>query len=487
MAQESLIDTQVNENRLELISVGVDVGTTTSHLIISELILEKIPKRSQPRFAVTSRTILHRGEVFLTPFMESNQIDLNKLARRFKKEFERSGISPEAIDTGAVIITGESAKRQNAEELVQKLSQKIGKFVCATAGPNFESIVAARGSGATEYSKKHKNTVLNCDIGGGTSNIALIREGDVIDSSCINVGARLVATDENGTIIQVEEPIKRVGSSLGIPLELGGQLTEDSKKRLASELQKILFEALTQDFQSTVAKDLMLTPPMAEFSPYDLIMFSGGVGEFIYGKTNQDYGDLGKHLASAINANKHALRAPVLEPPETIRATVIGAGQYTLQVSGITTYVDSHLLPLHNLPVVIPSLKEGNHRHSLIIKAIRDAYRRLDLNIEKDLAAIYFSGSIGGSYDRLAAFSSAVVEAVKGERRAEMPLVMVFEQDIGNSVGNVMVRETCLTRNIISIDELTVHEGDFIDIGIPKATGQLVPVVIKTLVFGKHQ
>ncbi|MFX0113750.1 MAG: ethanolamine ammonia-lyase reactivating factor EutA [Candidatus Hodarchaeota archaeon] len=479
-------NTLSDENSLELTSVGIDVGTTTSHLIISKLTLKKLRTRSRQRFVVTSRAILHLGEVFLTPFAKDLQIDMEKLAKHFKKEFERSGISPDTVDTGAVIITGESAKRKNAEELVQKLRQGVGKFVCAAAGPNFESILAARGSGAVENSKKQEISILNCDIGGGTSNLALIKDGEIIDSSCINVGARLVVMDEQGVITQLEEPMRRIASSLGMQLDQGSLLTEDDKKKLASRLQKTLFEAMTQEFKSDISMDLMMTPPMSEPLLYDVIMFSGGVGEYIYGKTDQDYGDLGKYLAEAINANKHSLPAPVYEPPEIIRATIIGAGQYSLQVSGVTTYVDSHLLPLYNLPVVIPKLIDGDRLYELTTEAIKDAYQRLDLNVGEDLAAIYFRGTIGGSYDNLATFSKAVVRAAKGKNRSDLPMVMVFEQDIGNSVGNVMARETSLTKNIISIDELDVHEGDFIDIGIPKAAGQLVPVVIKTLIFGRY-
>ncbi|MFQ5979728.1 MAG: ethanolamine ammonia-lyase reactivating factor EutA [Candidatus Heimdallarchaeota archaeon] len=477
---------QLDEAALKLTSVGVDVGTTTSNLIISELTLEKLHTGSRRRFAVTSRTILHRGEVFLTPLTSDLQIDMIKLSTCFGKEFERAGIAPDDIDTGAVIITGESAKRENAEELVQQLRQKVGKFVCAAAGPNFESMLAARGSGAVEYSKKHELTILNCDIGGGTSNIALIKDGEITDSSCINVGARLVVLDEHGMIAQLEEPIKHVAASLGMQLDQGSFLAEGNQKRLASKLQNILFEALTQTFESNISMDLMMTSPMCDPLSYDAIMFSGGVGEYIYGKTDQDYGDLGRYLAEAINTHKHSLPAPVYEPPETIRATIIGAGQYTLQVSGVTTYVDSYLLPLHNLPVIIPKLSNGGHLHELTAQMITDAYQRLDLNINEDLAAIYFRGPIGGSYSRLATFSKTVVQAVEAGKHTELPLVMVFEQDIGNSVGNVMVRETALTRNIISIDELEVCEGDFIDIGIPKAAGQLVPVVIKTLIFRKQ-
>lgn len=471
--------------RVELTSVGVDVGTTTSHLIVSKLTLMKMLTRTGPRFLVTSREIMHKGSVFLTPLVDGAVIDIKTLADLFRLEFEKAGISPDEIDTGAVIITGESAKKQNAEELVHQLSEEVGKFVCAVAGPNFESLLSARGSGAVDYSKNNEMTILNCDIGGGTSNIALVKNGEVIGTSCINVGARLVATDENGLITRVETPIKHVENVLGKELALGVHLSENEKRVLAKKLQEALFEGLTQEFTSGAGMSLMMTDLLEEPLTYDAIMFSGGVAEFIYGKIEQEFGDLGKYLSEAINENEHLLPAPVLEPPETIRATVIGAGQYTLQVSGVTTHVDSQVLPLHNLPVVIPHFNKEDMSHAVIVKAIRDAYRRLDLRIDQDLAAMYFKGPIGGSYGTLAAFSQAVVDGAKPQCKDNgLPLIMVFERDIANSVGNVMVRETALHKNIISIDELQIQEGDFIDIGVPRAGGQMVPIVIKSLVFG---
>ncbi|MFX0116385.1 MAG: ethanolamine ammonia-lyase reactivating factor EutA [Candidatus Hodarchaeota archaeon] len=471
------------ENIVELTSVGVDVGTTTSHLIISKLIMTKT--RTERKYEITAREILYWGDIFLTPLKNGLQIDMPKLVECFKADFEKSGISPESIDTGAVIITGESAKRQNAQEIVHGLSQEVGKFVCAAAGPNFESLLAARGSGAADYSMNSGKIVLNCDVGGGTSNLALVRNGEVVDTSCINVGARLIATDKAGKITRFEEPIQQIASALEIPLRLNTELTEKDKKQLASALQEALFDAITQDFTSDFGQMLMMTPLMSAPFSIDVIMFSGGVAEFIYGKTTKDYGDLGKYLAAEINMHKHALPAPVIEPPETIRATVIGAGQYTLQVSGITTYVDYDSLPLYNLLVVIPHIKQENRQHNQLVKAIKNAYRRLNLKPTEDLVALYFKGPFGGSYSTLRSFCKAVEEGVGVNPRRNHPLVMVFEKDTANSVGNVMVRETSITDNIVSIDELSVQEGDFIDIGVPREKGEIIPVIIKTLAFYK--
>ena len=476
---------EMDVGEVSLTSVGVDIGTTTSHIILSELTLTRLFTKSGPRFVVTKRKVLYRGRIILTPLNPDNTIAVDPLVEMLHEEFRNAGISPNEIDTGAVIITGESAKKDNAELIVNKLSKEAGKFVAASAGPNFESFIAARGSGAVDYSEENELTVLNCDIGGGTSNIALVENGRILATSCINVGARLVATNSDGEIVRLESPILPIAKKLGLDLKIGGTLSNESKKKLAEELGKALFEALRSSIQSEIASGLMMTELTPE-APVDAIMFSGGVSEYIYGHGDTDFGDLGPYLAQYINEHKEELHAPVVEATESIRATVIGAGQYTLQVSGVTTHVDTSKLPLHNVPVIAPRFPKDQMSKENIVNAIRNAYGRFDLDPTKDLAAMYFEGAIGGSYKTLSDFSSAVIAGVQGPKQNGIPLIMIFEKDIANSVGNVMSRETEQRSNIISIDELAVEEGDFIDIGLPRAGGQMVPVVIKSLVFEKR-
>ncbi|MHA1952749.1 MAG: ethanolamine ammonia-lyase reactivating factor EutA, partial [Candidatus Heimdallarchaeaceae archaeon] len=197
-----------NEHVLSLISAGIDVGTTTSHLIFSKLKLEKVFTPKGVKFEVTEREILFKGNIILTPLLDGQVIDYLKLVEFLKQEYQIAKISIEDIDTGAVIITGESAKKENAEELVKALAHKAGKFVCAAAGPNFESVIAAMGSGAVNYSKNEMKTVMNVDIGGGTSNIAIVKDGEIVDAACVNVGGRLLAFDQENKIVRIESPIR---------------------------------------------------------------------------------------------------------------------------------------------------------------------------------------------------------------------------------------------------------------------------------------
>ena len=472
---------------LFITSVGIDVGTTTSHMVFSKLHLVKQMSRSSKKFEIISREILYRGNIYITPLIDKETIDFDNLIKILDKEFENAGIKKEEIDTGAVIVTGETAKKKNAEKIVSMLAAEAGKFVAATAGPNFESVIAAMGSGATVRAKELKKTIMNIDTGGGTSNIAVISpEGNIIDTACINVGGRLIVTNGSENIIEkYEDAAKIAADDIGITLEVGKPITKSDKQKVAARLVSAMIEVLTKQEQvSEVAIKLMMTPLLTFDGKVDYYTYSGGVAEYIFGKTDEYYNDIGKEVANEIKKQHKKAKLKLLEPLELIRATVIGAGQYSLQVSGATTLVtEDNEFPIRNIPVVVPYLPQENPTNEQIKAAIDTAYKRIDLKEGEAPVALAFHRTIGLSYERLKSFAKAVVSAIPTIVKKEMPLILVFKDDIGNSVGNVMKRETELKKNIISIDEMALREGDYIDIGEPMANKQVVPVVVKTLIF----
>ncbi|MHA1464962.1 MAG: ethanolamine ammonia-lyase reactivating factor EutA [Candidatus Heimdallarchaeaceae archaeon] len=472
------------DETLNLVSAGIDVGTTTSHLIFSKLKLEKIYTPRGVKFEVTKREILYKGNILLTPIVDGQKIDYLKLVEFIKSEYELAKMSIDDIDTGAVIITGESAKKENAEELVKALAYKAGKFVCAAAGPNFESIIAAMGSGAAQYSKDTKKTVMNIDIGGGTSNIAIVKDGEIIDAACVNVGGRLLAFDTDDNIVRIEDPIRNLEDKIGITFDYGVRITTDQKRKMARILAESLFETLDRNLQTQIAKNLLMTNPLEYDGTIDELIFSGGVAEYIYGQTEEYFSDLGKYLGEEILDIIKEKKISIHKPTELIRATVIGAGQYTLQVSGVTTHIsDTDILPIHNIPVLEPKIDNKKITEENVKLAVQKSLDMFDVKEGDEIVALSFRGAIGGSYAGLTTFAKGVVSALPNTIRKENPIIMVFDRDIGNSVGNVMKRETSAKKNIISVDEIVIQEGDFIDIDQPKAGGQVVPVVVKSLVF----
>ncbi|MFW9860690.1 MAG: ethanolamine ammonia-lyase reactivating factor EutA [Candidatus Thorarchaeota archaeon] len=467
-----------------LTSVGVDIGTSTSHVVFSSILLERNLKSRTEKFEIKEKKVLHKGPIHFTPLSGPDTIDFEALRNLILADYADAGFELTQIDTGAVIITGETARKENAEEIVEALAGETGKFVAATAGPNFESVLAAHGAGAVMKSAERGLTILSCDIGGGSSNIAVCRDGKVFATAAINVGGRLVATDDAGTIIRLEETGKRLGEKVGLSLKLGQYLDEPSKQLLAQALADALIEAIEGKQGSEITNMLMMTPPLAFQDKVDEVMFSGGVAEFIYGLETNEYNDLGQLLAQSIVKLVDKYEIPMAEPEHRIRATVIGAGQSSLQVSGSTTFLSSGLeYPLRNLPVITPHVPKGKTTMEKVRDAIQNALKRFDIKEGIDPLILAFEDAVRPSYESLTEFAKGIVAGLPRTTANSSPILMCFDTDIGNSVGNVIKRETGVTNEILSIDEISLHEGDFVDIGEPIIENVVVPVVVKTLVF----
>jgi ethanolamine utilization protein EutA len=475
-----------NIERKTITSVGIDIGTTTSHLVFSELVLEKNPWSRSKKFQIVERNIRYRGEIFFTPLMNENtEIDVDKLMPLLIGEYKKAGIPVDGVDTGAVIVTGESARKENAERIVESLALESGKFVAATAGPNFESVIAAYGSGAVEYSKAKRIKLIHTDIGGGSSNIAVIDNGEIVDTACINVGGRLIAFDDENRVIRLESAGMEVLESIGVQAEIGTILPEEDKKSAAEALAKVLIIILEGKELSDLSKELMMTPKLKPENYRGDIhySFSGGVAEYIYSKEENNYNDLGRYLGERLRYLGKRRKFKLVESSERIRATVIGASEFTLQVSGSTTYRSPSVqLPIRNLPVVFPNVKRDMLSEDYVASQIHSALERFDI-VEGDTAlALAFHDPVGIQYNKLKTFALGLVKALENTIRKELPIVLVFDTDVGNSVGNVLKRETGTT-NILSIDEISLKEGDFIDIGEPIIGNPVFPVVVKSLVF----
>ena len=478
-------------NRISLTSVGIDVGSSTSHLMFSRLVLERQGINLSSRFKVIERAIIHRSPILLTPYLDATTIDTDELARFIEGVYRDAGIGVDQIETGATIFTGEAAKKKNAEAISALFAQQAGKFVCAVAGANLEAVLAAHGSGACARSTRRdgvSQTHLNIDIGGGTTKFAVCRDGEVIETAAINVGARLVAMDSAGTVTRIEAAGAIVAEALGIPLTLGETLKEAQQQQMAAKLADCVYEVVERHPLGPLADRLMITSPLTYDGPIDAISFSGGVSEYVYGTEPRNFGDLGILLGSAVAERAKAMGA-TLEPSEQrIRATVIGAGQYTLQVSGSTIYIsDKSLLPRRNLPVVAPVQPAGDYTVASVKQTIDQAMRRLDIMEGDLLVALSFRWRFEPTYDRVRTLADGIVAAHSRTLAAGMPLVLVFDTDIGGAVGLMLTREVIPGHELISIDEVDLGDLDYIDLGEELEGVQAVPVVVKSLVFATRR
>lgn len=476
--------------RISLTSVGIDIGSSTSHLIFSRLILRRQGISLSSRFVVIKREIVYESPILLTPYLDKTTIDTDRLNAFIHEAYSRAGLTRNDIDTGALIVTGEAAKKKNAEAIAALFSEEAGKFVCATAGHNLEAILAAFGSGAVGASADDPNlTCLNVDVGGGTSKIAITRDGEVVDTAALEVGARLVALDDDQRINRLEDAGARIGRASGLELDLGYALGEHEKERMAETLSNCLAEVLSRGELSPLTRELMLTPALSFTDPIHVIQFSGGVSEYIYGYETTDRGDLGSYVGRKIReravelATRESWR--LKEPDVRIRATVIGASQYTVQVSGNTIFLSSEdLLPLRNLQVITPQFSQTEPLSTEDVRtAVERALHRFDL-IEGDRAvALAIHWELGPAYPLIHTLATGVVEAMGEHLRQGQPLVLVFDADIAKLVGNIIDKEILPGAGVVSIDGIDLKDFDFIDIGAELPDAKAVPVVIKSLIF----
>ncbi len=473
-------------NTIKLLSVGIDIGSSTTHLVFSNLVLLRDEKSSSRRFRIEERNILYEGRIINTPLLDNDTIDLNKLTDFAREECERAGIDPADIQTGAVIVTGETARKHNAKQIAEALSRDAGKFVAATAGPNFESLLAAMGSGATARSKTIGKTVLSCDIGGGTSNMAISINGEVVSTSCISVGGRLLAINPEGEILRLSEPAQKVMGHIGLNYKIGDRIPKEDIDKIAAELAGALIEVMTGPANSFLARQLMVTENLNFPGTIDEYSFSGGVAEFIYGATG-NYGDMGEILSDKIIALIPELKAPVVEPVNKIRATVIGAGAYSLSISGSSGFMDDKIsFPIRNVPVLRVDVERSKLSMEHVVKQVKNAFQRFDLTEGEDIVALYFKDPVRVSYPKLELFATSIEAALCNSIEKKMPVILIFEKDIACSVGNVIRRETRLKTNLLSLDELILKDGDWIDISEPLVGCQVFPVTVKSLIFNMN-
>ncbi|MFC2072113.1 ethanolamine ammonia-lyase reactivating factor EutA [Chloroflexota bacterium] len=473
-----------NPDLKELISVGIDIGSSTSHLIFSRLLLERRSIDLSSHFEVVEREAFFRSPVLLTPYRDRTTIDTEALAQFIARSYAESGVESSQVDTGAVICTGEAVKKENSEAIVRLFADQGGKFVCATAGPNLESVLAAHGSGAVAGSRDNANTIINLDIGGGTCKLSIVKNGAIMETSCINVGGRLVAWDAQGQVNRIEEAGAKIASWAGVPLELGKPLSQQNKVALAETMAQVLFEFLEGKGLSPLTEELLDTPLSTYARDGAKLLFSGGVSEYIYGREVQDYGDLGPLLAEALQKRVPALGLTLGESAEGLRATVIGASQYTIQVSSSTIFLSrKDLLPIRDLLVVTPSLEEKEPSVDGVAKAIERAFIRFDLLEHPRPVALSVRFPWENSYNAMKTLALGVFQT-KDLWGDQNPFVLVLDADIGGLVGAILKEELELEQEVVAVDEIRVGDLDFIDIGEELGHSQeAVPVVVKSLVF----
>ena len=448
-----------------LTSVGLDVGTTSTQFVVSRLRVEnRASSFSVPRLEISSREILYKGPVHFTPLLDERHMDPEGLRTIIDGEYRAAGLKREDVDTGAVIVTGESSRKENARAVLQALSHRAGDFVVATAGPDLESILAARGAGAVEHSERTGDTVLHMDIGGGTANLALIREGKIVRTGCLNVGGRLVKMDASGLVTTVSPVLEEVFS-----IRNGERLTAGRAGELASILTQVLEMAAGLRPVTDLYEKLQTRESAMPWKPPEescVLSFSGGVARCIREERPWlEFGDIGVILGRKIRESA-LCRGNYLLGEDPIRATVIGAGCHSAQLSGSTVFCRNVSLPMKNLRAVCISPEEQWQTNVLQMK----------IRQEEGDYVLALPGVPSGSYGDITALAQTVLEAV-----GDAPIRIALEADMAKALGQVMALRTGRDRSILCIDSVQLDAGSFLDVGTP--IGPAFPVVVKTLIL----
>ncbi|MET0500759.1 MAG: ethanolamine ammonia-lyase reactivating factor EutA, partial [Candidatus Binatia bacterium] len=461
-----------------LTSVGIDIGSSTSHLMFSELRIG-YPSLHQRRPQVLERVVLARSPILLTPFAGDWNIQAEPLRELIDSTFEEAGLTREQIDTGAVIITGEAARRDNAAKIAELFADEAGRFVCATAGPTLETTMAAYGSGAVGKSHDEGLTVLNIDLGGGTTKVSVIDAGRIQDTTAFNIGARLVAYDAAGTVTRLETAGRRFFEDLGYRLEIGGKLDDGLRARMAARMAQTLFDGLAGG--KAPWENFFVTQPLGALPPIDGVLFSGGVSEYIYGRELSVFGDLGPYLGKEVRRESERRGYRIIEASEGIRATVIGASQYTVQLSGETIHVpEAANLPVRNLRVFVIHVDWEPPVAERAAAAVSKTLRERDPEVRGSPFVLAFASPPFVGYGATQELAKGIDRALGELRPEDRPQVLIFEQNVGRVVGGMLSAKW----NLPCVDEITVSELDFVDVGELVEEEGFVPVVVKSLTFG---
>ncbi len=470
-----------------ILSVGIDIGTSTTQLIFSRLTIEnRASSYTVPRIQIVDKEVIYRSLIYFTPLKSNTEIDADTVKRIVRDEYHSAGIRPEEVQTGAVIITGETARKQNANDVLEALSDLAGDFVVATAGPDLESVLSARGAGSDKLSEEHRTTVANLDVGGGTTNIAVYQKGTLRGVCCLDIGGRLIKAAE-GRLTYLYPKIQDLAKKHGIDLKVGDPADVEKLRRVCALMADQLAQSLHLKPMDEAHAGLYTNggKPLPAEPEIQAITFSGGVADCVYQKMEGDlfrYGDIGVLLGQAIRENPDLRSVQLFQAAETIRATVVGAGEHTTEVSGSTIHYAEGKLPIKNIPI----LKVSEEDEASLETFRASITRQMPLyqpEGQLEQIAIAFSGETRTSFAEVQKLAAAIIDAAKEVVASKYPLILVVEADIGKVLGNALNVLLDYKKDVICIDGIKTLSGDYVDIGEPVAEGHVVPVVIKTLIF----
>lgn len=478
-------------DKTAILSVGIDVGTSTTQVVFSKLQMDNAGGYfSVPRVAIVDKEVVYKSEVYMTPLKTDVLIDTDALRDIVAAEFRKAGYRPEDTDSGAVIITGESARKENSDAVLKSLSDFAGDFVVSAAGPDMESLIAGKGSGAWQYSMDHHCRVANLDIGGGTTNVVLFEDGETLARGCLDIGGRLICMNPQGIITKVSPAAAVMAQAAGVSVSVGDRCDELKLTAVTRQMAAALNAYLgvgTRDIDAILRQ--IKTPGSSDFpvpEKVQAVFFSGGVADLIYHESADTwaYGDIGVLLGRAIRESRLFTDFQKMEPGETIRATVVGAGTYTTTISGSTITYSDDIFPLKNIPVI--KLDE-ELQEACFAGETEPVIRRIQWVLgqnDEEHFILAMPGKRNPGYTEMKRAAASIRQIMDRVQPPGEPILLVIESDIAKAMGQMIRQQPDLKRQVVAIDSIHVEDGEYVDMGKPMMNGMVIPVVVKTLIFG---
>ena len=478
-------------DKTAILSVGIDVGTSTTQVVFSKLQMDNAGGYfSVPRVAIVDKEVVYKSEVYMTPLKTDVLIDTDALRDIVAAEFRKAGYRPEDTDSGAVIITGESARKENSDAVLKSLSDFAGDFVVSAAGPDMESLIAGKGSGAWQYSMDHHCRVANLDIGGGTTNVVLFEDGETLARGCLDIGGRLICMNPQGIITKVSPAAAVMAQAAGVSVSVGDRCDELKLTAVTRQMAAALNAYLgvgTKDIDAILRQ--IKTPGSSDFpvpEKVQAVFFSGGVADLIYHESADTwaYGDIGVLLGRAILESRLFTDFQKMEPGETIRATVVGAGTYTTTISGSTITYSDDIFPLKNIPVI--KLDE-ELQEACFAGETEPVIRRIQWVLgqnDEEHFILAMPGKRNPGYMEMKRAAASIRQIMDRVQPPGEPILLVIESDIAKAMGQMIRQQPDLKRQVVAIDSIHVEDGEYVDMGKPMMNGMVIPVVVKTLIFG---
>lgn len=483
-------------DKTAILSVGIDVGTSTTQVVFSKLQMDNAGGYfSVPRVAIVDKEVVYKSEVYMTPLKTDVLIDTDALRDIVAAEFRKAGYRPEDTDSGAVIITGESARKENSDAVLKSLSDFAGDFVVSAAGPDMESLIAGKGSGAWQYSMDHHCRVANLDIGGGTTNVVLFEDGENLARGCLDIGGRLICMNPQGIITKVSPAAAVMAQAAGVSVSVGDRCDELKLTAVTRQMAAALnaYLGVGTDTSAGGKADTILrqikTPGSSDFprpEKVQAVFFSGGVADLIYHESADTwaYGDIGVLLGRAIRESRLFTDFQKMEPGETIRATVVGAGTYTTTISGSTITYSDDIFPLKNIPVI--KLDE-ELQEACFAGETEPVIRRIQWVLgqnDEEHFILAMPGKRNPGYMEMKRAAASIRQIMDRVQPPGEPILLVIESDIAKAMGQMIRQQPDLKRQVVAIDSIHVEDGEYVDMGKPMMDGMVIPVVVKTLIFG---